>query len=282
MTAAEVLHAINARHGTSLVLEKQYRGGLQGPYRLRDPSGTRWVLKFSSGAEFRSRSAAAFTNRLRAVGYPAPRYLLFGRIDETGYSVQEELPGAPIRFQSVELLPQLFRLNDLQQDSASAESTEPERLVRSVMSGLEEFCRIEVMRTHSAETAEMLSRLQRVVTKHAPDLPRRRDIVHYDFSHVNILAEGDLVTGVIDWEGATVGDCAFDLATLLFYSYANPECRDSIWARLLDRTSTPAASIYLAHMIVRQLDFSLREQSGWLRDHFLDIARAITRDIERL
>lgn len=282
VTAPEIVGAINARHGTSLKLAERYRGGLQGAYRVTDESEKNWVLKFSSGTEFRSATAAAFTARLREIGYPAPRYLLFGRIGETGYSVQEELSGTPIRIQRAETLEQLFRFNDLQRDAGNGESSEPERLVRSVTTGLNEFCRTEVMRSYSAETAEMLSRLQTLVTRYAPALPRKRDIVHFDFSHVNILAEGDCVTGVIDWEGATVGDCAFDLATLLFYSYANPQFREPIWARLLERTSRQAASIYLAHMVVRQLDFSLREQSGWLREYFLDIVRAITRDIGRL
>ena len=46
-----------------------------------------------------------------------------------------------------------------------------------------------------------------------------RDVVHYDFSPYNMLADGDRITGVVDWDGATSGDAAFDLVTLAFYTY---------------------------------------------------------------
>jgi hypothetical protein len=40
-----------------------------------------------------------------------------------------------------------------------------------------------------------------------------------DFSPYNILAQDGRITGVVDWDGATSGDAAFDLVTLASYTY---------------------------------------------------------------
>ena len=51
------------------------------------------------------------------------------------------------------------------------------------------------------------------------------------------------------------GDRAFDLATLLFYLYDQDDIRDLLRARLMDLASPQAASAYLAHMVLRQVDW---------------------------
>jgi aminoglycoside phosphotransferase (APT) family kinase protein len=48
--------------------------------------------------------------------------------------------------------------------------------------------------------------------------PDRLSIVHGDFWHENILVDPEIrdVTGVLDWEGVTIGDPAQDLVTLRY------------------------------------------------------------------
>jgi hypothetical protein len=59
--------------------------------------------------------------------------------------------------------------------------------------------------------------------------------------------------------GLTAGsDRAFDLATLLFYLYDHSDAGDLLRARLLDLTGPRPACAYLAHMLLRQVDWSLR------------------------
>jgi hypothetical protein len=54
------------------------------------------------------------------------------------------------------------------------------------------------------------------------------------------------------------GNRAFDLATLLFYRYDHEDIRHLLRARLLDLAGPLAARAYLAHMVLRQVDWSLR------------------------
>jgi aminoglycoside phosphotransferase (APT) family kinase protein len=147
------------------------------------------------------------------------------------------------------------------------------------MIGFPNFCNIETLRSYSAESAAMLDSLQRIVTAHAHECPQRNDIVHFDFHTNNILMEGDRITGVIDWEGSVSGDCAFDLATMLFYVWPFEELRDQLWRVLLDRAPRGAAAVYLAHMIVRQLDWSMRNHPSDEVTRYLRIGGDIIRAI---
>ena len=63
------------------------------------------------------------------------------------------------------------------------------------------------------------------------------------------------ITGVLDWDGVRVGDAAFDLATPLFYAY---DKQPALGERGLARTTPGAFAVYLAHLILRQVDWSLR------------------------
>lgn len=76
------------------------------------------------------------------------------------------------------------------------------------------------------------------------------------------------------------GDRAFDLATLLIYCYDHHRTRGPLTARLLELAGPQAASAYLAHMIIRQVDWSLRHHpdAPATRRH-LRLARLIIADI---
>lgn len=85
------------------------------------------------------------------------------------------------------------------------------------------------------------------------------DYVHFDFSPANLLSDGTTVTGVIDVNPPVItGDRAFDLATMLFYAYDHDVLRETLRARLLELADPGAAATYLAHMVLRQVEWSLR------------------------
>ena len=107
--------------------------------------------------------------------------------------------------------------------------------------------------------------------------------MHYDFNLANLLSDGTSITGVIDINPpALAGDRAFDLATLLFYLYDHEELRDRLRARILELTSRSAADAYLAHMVLRQVEWSLRHYPGaaMTRRH-LRLAALVIDDIDR-
>jgi hypothetical protein len=284
MNAADILAHINERRGTSYKIVGRYGQGESGiASQVVDEHGNRYVLKLGAGGEFRAESAARSTSRLRGLGYPAPEYTAFGSIDETSYVLQRAMRGEPIGNRvSLALLPQLLHLNDLQRGQGESINDEPDRIIRGVMEGYADFCRIDTLRTYSAESAAILDALHRIVAAHASDCPKRNDIVHFDFHTNNVLIEDGRVTGVIDWEGSASGDCAFDLATMLFYTWPFEEFRDALWRALLDRTTRSAVAVYLAHMIVRQLDWSMRHHDDATVGRYLNDARAIMHAIDIL
>src|SRR6266704_1492597 len=97
MDAQEIIAHINSTRGTSYSICGEYRGGESGiARRIVDERGNGYVLKFSEGEEFRPRRAARTTERLRSLGYPAPRYFEFGKIEGTNYSLQQAMVGTPI------------------------------------------------------------------------------------------------------------------------------------------------------------------------------------------
>lgn len=97
----------------------------------------------------------------------------------------------------------------------------------------------------------------------------------------DLLRDGTTITGVIDIQPPVLaGDRAFDLATLLFYHYDCEQVRELLRARLLALAGPEAAFAYLAHMVLRQTDWSLRHYpaAATTRRH-LNLARAVTTDI---
>ncbi len=199
----------------------RFAGGEQGAHAIVDPDGTRFVLKWHAGAGYldQFRNGRTATEDLAARGYPVPRYRDVGVVDATAYTIQSLLPGTPMGTLDARYLPHLLRLNDLQVDPAPLPSRGwPGLIVYSVLHGFHEYCVLDSLRHHSAVTSELLDRLQAMVRALADTECPANDVVHFDFTASNILTHEGEISGVIDWDGVTVGDRAFDLTTLLFYA----------------------------------------------------------------
>ena len=285
MNADQILAHINAERGTSYRLVGRYAQGDSGAARkVVDDAGNRYALKLgpSNSAEVGSAHPGRTTARLRSLGYPAPEYVVVGIAGETWYVLQTAIRGEPIGNRiSLALLPQILHLTNLQRGQGDSASENPERIIRGVMEGYEEYCVINTLRSYSGESAALLDHLQRVVTANASECPRRNDIVHWDFHTNNLLMEDDRITGVIDWEGCCSGDAAFDLATMLFYTWSVTDFRDALMRAMLERTTRGAVAVYLAHMIVRQLDWSIRHHGRKTVEQWMRTSLDILREIER-
>ena len=267
---ARLLEFINAHHGTAFAPGTRYPTGEQGAFALTDESGpgaARFVLKWGPGTDVPDdlRRAVAVTERLRAVGYPAPRYRLVGYAPPLGlcYSVQEAFPGAPMGDRPAgPILDRLLELNELQRDRAlGAPRDWPRRVVDTLRHGGDGYCLLDPLRSYSSATADLLSELQRLAATPPGAHVPTTDIVHFDFQGANILVDRGEVSGVVDWEGCCAGDRAFDLATLFFYldqDNTSPGPRERLWRLLLARVDPPLLRLYLAHLILRQVDWSIR------------------------
>jgi hypothetical protein len=283
VNASDIIAHINQRLGKSYRIVGDYAAGESGTAsRVIDDLENRFVLKIGQGSEFRAENAARTIQRLCARGYPAPEYVAVGSVERTSYSLQRVMPGEPIGSRlHLGLLPQLLHLNDLQRGQGESPNDEPERIIRGVMEGYVDFCILDTLRTYSCESAAMLDTLQGIVAAHARECPRRNDIVHFDFHTNNILIYDQRLSGVIDWEGSESGDCAFDLATLLFYTWPFADFREALWRALLERTNRGMRAVYLAHMIVRQLDWSMRHHDVAIVRRYMDNANEIIHVIDQ-
>src|SRR5262249_26112018 len=281
-TTSDILAEINQRHATTFVLRDRYATGEQGAYALADASGDRFVLKWAADGSVLTRYQRAqhITDRLRALGYPAPQHVLVGRTETAAYAIQRALLGQPMEQLPLALLADFLALNERQRDQARSDRlTWPELVVHPVLFGGDGFCLLEPMQTYSTMTAEMLQAVQAIVRRYADQIAPRADIVHYDCSPANVLAAATRITGVIDWDGWCGGDRMFDVGTVLFYSYADLAVRNKLWQTIVEQSGPVSGAVYLAHLIHRQVDWSIRYHTPETIKRWLMLATIVLDDL---
>jgi Phosphotransferase enzyme family len=284
MNVTNLLQSINEQHGTDFELLERYSSGEQGAFAIADQGGNRYVLKWGAddGHLDRLQKVSIVTDVLRNVGYPAPRYCLLGIVHGYSYTIQEGLPGVPMGVLSAPILPRLLELNKLQARLANSEQSDwPGPVVDTVMMGGDGYCLLDSLRIYSSTTEELLNVLQAVVLAHRNEHFETNDVVHFDFNTSNILIENGQVSGIIDWDDTCAGDCTFDLATLLFYSYEALDVREQLLLAIRKRVSPGVLSLYMAHMILRQVDWSIRFHDRATVDYYLRVAQKVLRDGDR-
>jgi aminoglycoside phosphotransferase (APT) family kinase protein len=231
---------------------------------------------------------------LRRRGYPAPEYIGVGESGGIIFTVQRRLPGqtllrgpglppAPGLFAAV--LPSLLTAIELQRDAGDlAHPPWPTWLIETIETGGDGYCLHDTMR-QTRRTAALLRRLQTLARRNRQDQARTRDVVHFDMNPANILQAGGRLTGVVDWnipfDGAGQGDRAFDVATLLFYTYDVEQTREALWERALELSGLAWTTVYLCHLSLRQVEWSRRHSPGSADDaRFMAIAEAVLDDCE--
>lgn len=283
MDIAQLVEHINERHNTRYTLGSQYALGEQGAYRLSDTVGREYVLKWhpDAGRLSHIRLAAATTRALRRIGYPAPAYVTMDVADSCCYWIQEALPGEPIGSIGSALMPELLRLNALQLNCAPDHLPRewPRPVLDTLLYGGDGFCLHEPLRSYSHASATLLDAALRIGERSALDGYRLDDIVHIDFNPANVLAVGETITGVVDWDAVFAGDAAFDLATLLFYAYDDETIRQALAGTIIERVGRGPIALYLAHLVVRQVDWSIRHHDRETTEHYIRRSYAILHDI---
>lgn|GEM_PF-923688 len=300
---------LRAQAGIDLATLVPAGGGESGStYLAADRAGLPSVLKLSRNAEF--AALAEVTGKLRDRGYPAPRIYASGRVDGwtdgraggavdggldgavadgldgavagPAFWLQERLAGtvAEDHAEPARLLPELLRLNAMQAGLGDGRHRLSQLLRTTLTQGGDGYC-VHATLQERPDTRGLLAMLRRTADRHLGAVPERDDYVHYDFTFANLLADGSAITGVIDLNPPPLtGDRAFDLATLLFYQYDQVGFRNRLRARVLELTDERALRVYLAHMVLRQVDWSLRHHPrAPSTQHHLRLARLVAADL---
>jgi len=254
---------------------RMVHGESGGAFEVRTADGARAVLKLHTGDVLDLGAPSALVDALRARGYPAPATLASGAVDGSAYELQELLPGEPLEQLAPAMLASVLAINALQRDiGAIGRGPWIDEMVTRILHGRIGYCEHAAMAEHSDETRALLERLFRIAdgarAVQAPDA----DVVHFDFSPYNVLTDGDRIAGVVDWNGATNGDAAFDLVTLATYTY-DDAVRDELLGAAAASTDVDALPLYAAHMVLRQVDWSLRHDDETTVEWFLGISTAL-------
>jgi Ser/Thr protein kinase RdoA (MazF antagonist) len=272
MTPDELLGQLRGEAGLDLAALTPTEAGQSGSaFWVTDRAGTVSLLKLAPGP---GPEALAYLRRLQATlarlterGYPVPRWEAVGLAAGRAFWIQERISGAaldtsgarPHRALIGRLLPELFRLNDAQAGLGVPGPGPgwPELITRTLTEGGDGYCVHATLDRPGLR--DLLDAIRRIGAECGPALPPGGDFVHYDFNLANLLSDGRVITGVIDLNPPLLaGDRAFDLATLLYYVYDCAELAGPLSDRLYGLAGEPAARAYLAHMALRQAEWSLR------------------------
>jgi hypothetical protein len=279
VTAEQVLAMVAEQHGLQLDLDGPCPGGEVGAYMARAGDGSRMVFKWSEddGALPRLSELARVLELMRSDGYRLPRYgpVLF--IPGGVFIAQQVMAGAWRDDITHALLDELFAANHLQANRELTGDGEPwgAFVVRTLVEGADGWCLHEGLREHSLRTRRLLGCIEEI--GHGTDwraIPSG-DVVHLDFHHRNVLqtTAGELVA-VIDWEGARSGDRVFDLVTLTTWienARTDDGVEERIWSRITDLGQPQAVRAYVAHMALRQVDWTIRHHPDEA-DHWIEVA----------
>jgi aminoglycoside phosphotransferase (APT) family kinase protein len=215
-------------------------------------------------------------DRLHSRGYPVPRVIWHGLLDESWFViVQEWVPGvSPMQLHSA-LLQQLEDLIDVHAmfDVGSGGWDTSEWIANVVFDEWEGW-----WQTAETGAAELAHRLRTFAEPARGSRLPSNDLVHHDFSLSNILMDGSVVTGVLDWEAAGRGSRALDLTTLLFEWHrlfqdgmeVAPDGNTRLARHILDLTGESGVRSLVTYGALARLALTRRrgelsEFAGWQR-----------------
>jgi Ser/Thr protein kinase RdoA (MazF antagonist) len=268
----ELLRALRDEAGLPLATLVPAGAGESGAaFWVTDGAGTVSLLKIMMAPRRTVlddlRELDATVRRLRGRGYPAAPLTAFGRTARFAFWIQRRMPGRaldlhrglPDTARLAALLPEILRLNDLQTGLSTGDASGwPALLTSTLTEGADGYCLHSTLAARP-DTADLLQVVREIGAICGPAIPPGTDFMHYDFTPANLLTDGAAITGVIDINAPVLaGDRAFDLATLLFYVYDHDGLRAALGARLLGLAGHQAARAYLAHIVLRQVDWSVR------------------------
>lgn len=274
LDAERVAADVSEASGIGLRVEGPCPGGQVGAAYVQWSDGHRSVLTWHPGGSLGHIDAGPVTvlEALRGSGYPAPRLELAVQLEDAVALVQELLPGSKIDHVTIELLSQALALNDVQAGVLAGRPGVPPIQLYLREDG-PSFCLHEPLRQHGRRGARLEQWIREVGVEHPLGL-YGDDAVHFDFHPGNLLADGNRVTGVVDWDGAGRGDRRFDLVTMRFGLLpisVDPGVIGHL-DELLDAMTPEVVRPAWAHMSLRMTDWAIRHFAPSEIEQWLDLA----------
>jgi len=257
----EIIGIINSNHGTKYKLVNRFSTGEWGAYRIIEPGEKSVVLKFcldlkdTNIVDADPNLAREITDRLRSLGYPAPKHLQSGRLYKKGlYWVQKELSGEPLwKNPTVDQVKKLLLFLKLQKNQAVSRKQDLSEFVKSVVFG-GKFGKAEKLRNYSSETGALLDQAMKLSEGAENLLLSNKDIVHGDFSYHQAMIDNDKIVGIIDWQEAGCGDWLIDLTRLIYSLHDRPKLSTPVIKEL--RNQDPRKiRLYTAYTVLEMVSW---------------------------
>lgn len=251
----DLLRAVTADAGLSTTAATALPGE-HGAMRVTTASGRALVVKATDRPSTWLAHLPAVLEVLAEHG-PVPRVLHAGQLGATTYWICEWLPGAPPRVLPGGAWPALLAVHAAQRGLAARLGLKPAH--DPYVDGR--------FAEHLAALSEVAPALvDRITGLLGPADAPTADVVHGDLQHGNLLVTRARLTGVLDWDGWSPGDCRSDLVTLLFS--ARTVTRDvalgDALLRLLRRDLEPELRLrYAARDLMRTLGWFALRHPGW-------------------
>ena len=233
-----------------LEIEGKLPGGEHGAIAVRNSGGESKVLKvFPIESELTVRQGVQVAQRLRSKNVPVPEGLVVGAVAGKVFTLQDMVIGrVPLPFE-LSHARQLLEFWEVQLDvgadlALASDTTQwPEAAVNALTVGNPNlWCDHGPIRNMGdAAMTQVLDEISRLGSTVDPSLLRSNDALHWDASHRNVLAAGDKITAVIDWEAGMYGDSRLDLITMAFWA--------SVYES--DEVSSQAAETFREHVELR-------------------------------
>jgi aminoglycoside phosphotransferase (APT) family kinase protein len=137
------------------------------------------------------------------------------------------------------------------------------------------FCLHEPLQSYSPRSRSLLEAIE--ATASDSDYLEGEDLVHFDYHLGNVLVHPDrpeLVTAILDWDGARPGLIALDLAILAFdLTLRGPNTlQKRVEEQLIASTDSALLARIWAHASLRLVDWSIRHHGPQVTDHWLQVA----------
>jgi aminoglycoside phosphotransferase (APT) family kinase protein len=214
----QLVSQINQAHGLRFLLRERCQEGLAGAWLLSDDDGRRAILKLNTDMAHRLEQLPQLVDRIRAAGYPTPRWLAAGEtVDGTTYHVVDFVSGESMLRSRLTLrtVEHLIEVIELQAGLDPDPTLNWSEYVRECAFGDGENDPRPMTRRLGQSGIELIARFDALLAPYTDlELPRN-DLVHGDLNTSNVMCQNDEITGIVDAESLGSGTRALDYATLL-------------------------------------------------------------------